>query len=179
MDIFFFLFSTIMQLLIGVFLLRFWLQAVRADFYNPISQAIIKLTNPILLPLGKFIPKYRQFDLPAILVAYLLAMIKFAVILKDPSFIVLFLISLFSLLKTAGVLTFWILIIQVIQSFIGNGYNANTIILHQLVAPIYQPIQKRLPNFGGLDFTPMVIILSLQVISMMMGNVFQNLWVLA
>lgn len=153
---------------IFVVLLRFLLQAVRADFYNPISQFIVKASNPMLVPARKLIPGFGGYDLAAIavlLVLELVAMTLSLLIMGWPLPIVNML--LWAVLGTIGLffkLFFWGLLIMVIVSWIApNNYNPAVELLKQIIEPLMSPIRKIMPDMGGMDISPIIAFLLINV----------------
>ena len=151
-----------------VVLLRFLLQAVRADFYNPISQFIVKASNPMLVPARKLIPGFGGYDLAAIavlLVLELVAMTLSLLIMGWPLPIVNML--LWAVLGTIGLffkLFFWGLLIMVIVSWIApNNYNPAVELLKQIIEPLMSPIRKIMPDMGGMDISPIIAFLLINV----------------
>src|SRR5690606_22114884 len=114
--------STVFDLYIMVVILRIWLQAARADFYNPFSQFIVKATQPVVAPLRRVIPSVGSVDLATVLFAYVLCVLKFVAMILIASggavsFSTDFLfLGLLSLIKAAGGLLFWVLLLRSILS---------------------------------------------------------------
>lgn len=149
-----------------VALARVWLQYVRADFYNPISQFVVKATQPIVAPLRRLIPSMGAFDSASFVLAFLVMLLKFVVLfvlggasLPITSTIIL---VLFGLLKSGFWLLFIALIANMILSFVSQGGNSVRYLLLQMTDPLLAPIRRFLPVLGGLDFSPLVLILAIQ-----------------
>jgi len=158
---------------IFVVLLRFLLQAVRADFYNPVSQFIVKASNPMLVPARKLIPGFGGYDLAAIavlLVLELVAMTLSLLIMGWPLPIVNML--LWAVLGTVGLflkLFFWGLLIMVIVSWISpNSYNPAIELLKQIIEPAMKPIRKLMPDMGGMDISPIIAFLLINVLEIIL-----------
>ncbi len=161
--------NTIGSFVLLIILLRFLLQLVRADFYNPISQFIVKATNPILMPLRRIMPSVGSLDIASLLLLYAAEVLLIAAIfwVSGSSFIPwasLFIwapVAIFSLILN---LYFWGLILVVIASWIApNSYNPALILVNQLIEPMMRPVRRILPNMGGLDFSPLVAFLIIQL----------------
>lgn len=165
-----FAFSAIMMILI----LRVWLQAVRADFYNPLSQFIVKVSNPMVVPLRRIIPGIGGIDMATVLLAYLVGASKFIILpLMQSGAIdipVAMLLGLLFLIKQAGVMLFIIMLIMAIMSWVVQGYNPTQMIFHQLTAPFLTPIRKIVPTIGGLDLSILVAFLLLNVINILLSG---------
>ena len=114
------------------------LQAARADFYNPFSQFIVKATQPVIGPLRRIIPSVGNIDLATVLFAYVLCVLKFVVLILiasngSVSFSADFLfLGLLSLIKAAGGLLFWVLLIRAILSWVSQGRSPIEYVFHQL-----------------------------------------------
>ena len=153
-------------------MLRFLLGLVRADFYNPVSQFLVRITNPLLAPLRKVLPSAGKFDTSAVLVMLLLQFIALALIvmLRGNGFPVLALA-----LATVGELVALLLnvylvaiIVQVIISWVNPGsYNPVTGLLHSLTEPVLRPIRQLLPPIAGIDLSPLFALIGLQVLKML------------
>ncbi|GLO59867.1 membrane protein [Vibrio sp. MACH09] len=177
-----FLISTVFDLYIMVVLLRMWLQAARADFYNPFSQFIVKATQPVVGPLRRIIPSLGSIDLATLVFAYLLCVVKFVAIVMiasggsavlDISFLLL---GLLSLLKAAGGLLFWVLLLRAIMSWISQGRSPIEYVFIQLTEPMLAPIRNRLPAMGGFDLSVLVLFIALQFANFLMGDFVGPVW---
>ncbi len=146
-----FLIEVLFGLALMAVVLRFWLQAARADFYNPVSQTIVKLTNPLLLPLQTFLPSKGQWNIAALLLAFLVAAAKYVVLslmlngALNP--IAISIISLVAVINEFLTLAFWILIIRAILSWFSQGHNPAELIMMQLTEPFLRPIRNLLPRW--------------------------------
>jgi len=159
--------------LLMILIMRIWLQWVKADFYNPLSQFIVKVSNPLVVPLRRIIPGLGGLDLATILVAYSVATLKFVALaaLSGESLGALaFYIGLLVLLKQAGFLLFVIMIIMAVMSWVVQGYNATLMVFGQLTDPFLRPIRKIIPNLGGLDLSMLVAFLAMNVINILLSN---------
>ncbi len=159
--------------LLMILIMRIWLQWVKADFYNPLSQFIVKVSNPLVVPLRRVIPGLGGIDLATMLVAYIVATLKFVTLaaLSGESLGVLaFYIGLLVLIKQAGFLLFVIMIIMAIMSWVVQGYNATLMVFSQLTEPFLNPIRKVIPNMGGLDLSMLVAFLAMNVINILLSN---------
>ena len=162
--------GVIVQLIFGflIFLVlgRFILQAVRADFYNPISQMFIRITDPILRPLRRIIPGLFGIDMAAIVLLLILQGIELVVMhlirgmgLHNPLF---FFLEMIGSLISHGAMLFQIcIIIVVISSWISpNAYQHPLVrVASQISAPLLRPARKILPPIGGMDFSPILALI--------------------
>ncbi|CAH0527021.1 YggT family protein [Vibrio hippocampi] len=177
-----FLVSTLFDLYIMVVILRIWLQAARADFYNPFSQFIVKSTQPIVGPLRRVIPSIGSIDVATLLFAYVLCVGKFVALFLIASggsftFSADFLFfGLLSLLKAAGGLLFWVLLIRAILSWVSQGRSPIEYVFHQLTEPMLAPIRRILPAMGGFDLSVLVLFIVLQFANFLMGDFVGPIW---
>jgi YggT family protein len=177
-----FLISTLFDLYIMVVILRIWLQAARADFYNPFSQFVVKVTQPIVAPMRRVIPSIGSIDMATLLFAYVLCVLKFVVLVIVASHgnvifsTDFFLIGILSLIKAAGGMLFWVLLIQAILSWISQGRSPIEYVFHQLTEPMLKPIRNILPDLGGIDLSVLVIFIALQFANYLMGDLVGPLW---
>lgn len=153
--------------------LRFLLQAARADFYNPVTQAIVKLTSPLVVPLRRIIPGLRGLDFATLILALLLNSVFTALMLLVSGItsvgigsIVAW--SLVGLINFMLNIYFWSLLISVIASFIApfSGHPV-LLLIHQLLEPLYSRVRRILPAMGGLDFSPILMFLAIQVVEIL------------
>ena len=164
-----FLIETLFSMYIGAVILRFLLALVRANFYNPISQFIVKITNPLLVPLRRVIPPVGKIDSAAVVLALGLTAVKALLLIgvrginADALSIVLY--TVFDLISAVIHLYIFILIVQAVMSWFGNNYgNPMVDLFHSLTEPLLRPIRRILPNLGMIDISPMVALLGLYVI---------------
>uniref|UniRef100_A0A3B0MN78 YGGT family protein n=1 Tax=Arsenophonus endosymbiont of Trialeurodes vaporariorum TaxID=235567 RepID=A0A3B0MN78_9GAMM len=161
-----FIVPTIIQLYIIILLLRVWMQWVRADFYNPFSQFVVKTTQPIVGPLRRFIPAIGAIDTATLLVAYIITIANILFVMWATNTLALISIALLpisfiQLLTYAGKLVFWLILIRAILSWISQGRNPIDYMLMQLTEPLMSPIRRIIPAMGGLDFSAMIVMLIL------------------
>lgn len=177
-----FLISTLFDLYIMVVILRIWLQAARADFYNPFSQSIVKATQPVVGPLRRVIPSIGSIDLATVLFAYVLCVLKFVALILiassgSVSFSMDFLfLGLLSLIKAAGGLLFWVLLIRAILSWVSQGRSPIEYVFHQLTEPMLAPIRRIIPAMGGFDLSVLVLFIGLQFANFLMGDMIGPIW---
>lgn len=169
-----FLLSTLLGLYTLALMLRFYLQLTGAPFKNPFSQAMIALTNPLILPLRKIIPGWQGLDLSSLFAAFLVQCALMLALLLVRGFplslagssvwIMLLIQALLGVIKTSVDVFIYAIILQAILSWV-NPYNMMTPVLDALTRPILKPIRKRLPLIGGnLDLSPLVALILLQLL---------------
>ncbi|MGR6871803.1 YggT family protein [Pseudomonas sp. HK3] len=156
-----------------VVLLRFLLQAAKADFYNPISQFVVKATNPLIIPLRKVVPGFAGFDWAAIVLLIAVQIVAISLSLLIAGYgLPLVSIAVWALLGTGGLflkLYFWGLLIMVISSWLApQSANPALMLLRQILEPVMAPIRKILPDMGGFDISPIVLFLSINVFEILL-----------
>ena len=172
-----FLIRTLFDLYIMAVLLRFMLQLVRADFYNPISQFLVTVTNPPLVPLRRVIPGFAGIDMAAVLLLVGLEVLKFVVLYLAlyqliPNVFGLLVLAVGELLQTAVNIYFFAIIIMVIASWIASGaYNPLLAVLSSLTEPLMRPARRLMPPIGGFDLSPLIVLIGLQLVSMLVVGV--------
>lgn len=166
--------QTLGQLYILLVLLRFVLQLVRADFYNPLSQFVVKATQPLLLPLRRIVPGLGGIDFASLLLALLVHMaLSLAVLLIAgassadlvSALPVLALWCLISLASLFVKIFFFALIISVILSWVAQGSRHPAVeLVHQVCEPVLSPIRRFIPDLGGIDISPIFAFLALNLL---------------
>lgn len=172
-----YLISTVFGLYIIIILLRFLLQLVRADFYNPLSQFIVKATTPVLTPVRRLIPGLFGIDVAAIILAYSLQFLEnillFAIKGISVNPIALLWYSIGSLITLVLYIYFFAIIIQVIISWVSPGtYNPATALIHHITEPVMRPARKLLPPFSGFDLSPILVFVVLNLLMMFVPVIF-------
>ena len=170
------IFSTVAGIYLLAVLLRFLLQVAKADFYNPVSQAVIKITDPMVRVLRTVIPGYKGIDFSSLVLAFAIEAVAICTL------IILYGESISNIGYTnivtwafAGVLLFIIqiyyyaILASIIMSFVmmfSGSTNPHPLLLlvWQLTEPIMGPVRKIIPSMGGLDFSPIFIFIASQII---------------
>lgn len=176
---FYFLLDTIFNLYLMVVLLRIWLQASRADFYNPLSQFVVKATNPLLIPLRRLLPSIGKLDTGAVVLALLVSACKMFLVqlllLGQFDLIALLIGSVITTVKELFSLLFWVLIIRAILSWFSQGRNPMETVLIQLTEPLLAPVRKVVPPMGGLDLSVLIVLVALQFLQILLQGFFVGL----
>lgn len=169
-----FLVSTIFDLYLMVVIIRIWLQLARADFYNPFSQFVVKATHPLVAPMRRVLPAMGGFDTASVVLALLVVIAKFVILsliagaaISIPTIL---LVSVVSVVKEAGVLLFWMLILRAILSWVSQGHNPIEMVMGQLTEPLLAPIRRIIPPIGGLDLSLLVMMIILNFINMLLSQ---------
>lgn len=169
-----YLFRFIFDTIVWILILRVWLQLVKADFYNPLSQFIVKVTNPMVVPVRRVVPGFAGLDMATILLVIIVSMAKFIVIPMinggpfDPLGALYF--GVLFAIKQVGFLLFILMLVMAIMSWVVQGYNPTQIILHQLTEPFLAPIRRIVPSIGGLDLSVLIAFLLLNVINILLSG---------
>jgi YggT family protein len=170
-----FLVKTIAELYLATFLLRFIMQWVRADYYNPAAQFILKVTSPLVIPARRFLPSIRGLDFPTLVVLTVLqCAVTWLLIAVARSgavdvgsgptigaffaFVALGLVNLTLMVYTIVILVYALL------SFVNRGYNPIETWLGQIAEPVLKPVRRVIPPIGGLDLSPLLVILLFQAV---------------
>lgn len=173
MDALQFVVDSVLTFAVYCFLLRVLLPLARADFRNPLSQALLTLTNWLVMPLRRVLPPIGRIDTASI--AALLA-VQFGATLVLfrlqtgvlMPFVQLIVTSLRMLLMTILLLFTVLIFIYALLSFIAPGVRSPaTSLLGSLCEPMLAPLRRILPAVGGLDFSPLVAIVGLQALRLL------------
>ena len=170
-----FLLKTVAELYLATFLLRFIMQWVRADYYNPAAQFILKVTSPLVIPARRFLPSIKGLDFPTLVVLALLQCVVTWLLIAVATggavgpgremsvasflaFVALGLVNLTLMVYTLVILVYALL------SFVNRGYNPIETWLGQIAEPLLKPVRRVIPPIGGLDLSPLIVILLLQAV---------------
>lgn len=174
-----FLISTIFNLYAFVVMLRFLMQITRADYYNPVSQFVVKITDPFLKPLRKLIPGFGGYDLAAIVLCFVTLLIKFLLLQTvggvSPGIGGSVIAAIVGAHREVGLIGtifdvfFFCIIAMVILSWVSPGGNPISSLLRSVTSPILNPIQKVVPPVGGFDLSPLVALIALQFIRILLN----------
>lgn len=161
-----FIIDALARLYLLVLLLRLFLPLVRADFHNPLAQAVLKLTSPLVVPVRRVLPPLGRIDTATVVVAFgiqYLAIFLMALVQgMRPAIAGLLLASLLSLVLLTINLFFWLVIIRIILSWIaGTTYNPAIAIVYALTEPLLRPFRRLVPDLGGFDISPIFVLIGL------------------
>ena len=166
--------QTLGSLYLLIVLLRFILQLVRADFYNPLSQFIVRATQPLLKPLRRVIPGFAGIDIASLVLAIIVQLVLLAVIIMLmgsalPPVLQLLVWSLVGVTALFVKIFFFALIISVILSWVApQSHNPAAMLVNQLCEPVLAPIRGLLPSMGGLDLSPIFAFIALRLVDMLL-----------
>jgi YggT family protein len=169
-----YLVGTLIDLYIAAVLLRLLLQWVRADFYNPLSQFLVKLTNPAIVPLRRVIPSIGRLDTASVLLMVVLEIIGIWLVSKLSSQpvgwgqIVPF--AFIKLCMTLLMTYFFLIIASVILSWIGQNLRHPFVpLLYQLTEPVLRPIRRVIPPIAGIDLSPLFALIGIRFLILLLG----------
>ena len=167
MDALYFLLDSLLSFAVFAFLLRVLLQLVRADFRNPLAQAVVALTNWLVLPLRRVLPPVGRFDTASLIALLIVQLVATLVLFRVRTGVIFPFVSLVltsaRALALATLLLYTILIfVYAALSFIAPGVRSPaTGLLAALCEPVLRPLRRVLPVIGGIDFSPLIAILAL------------------
>ena len=175
------IFNTIAGLYLLFVVARFLLQVAKADFYNPISQAVFKATDPMVKIFRSFIPGYKGIDFSSLILAFVVQFVAISVTIflyggsiPSVSFIITW--SFVGVLNFIVLFYYYALIASIIMSFVmmfSGNMNPHPILLlvWQITEPIMSPVRRIIPPMGGLDFSPIFIFL---IIGLIRNFIYQS-----
>ena len=161
-----FIIDALARLYLLVLLLRLFLPLVRADFHNPLAQAVLRLTSPLVIPVRRILPPLGRVDTATVVVAFgiqYLAIFLMALVQgMRPAIAGLLLASLVSLILLTINLFFWLIIIRIILSWVaGTTYNPAIAMVYALTEPLLRPFRRLVPDLGGFDISPIFALIAL------------------
>jgi len=169
-----YLVGTLIDLYIAAVLLRLLLQWTRADFYNPLSQFLIKLTNPALVPMRRVIPSIGRLDTASVVLMLLLEFVGVWIVSRiasNPmSWDQVLVFSMIKLLMTLLMTYFFLIIIAVILSWVGQGLRHPFVpLIYQLTEPVLRPIRRVIPPIAGIDLSPLFALIGIRFLILLLG----------
>lgn len=172
--------ETLFGIVMFVLLMRILLQAVRANFYNPICQSLFKITNPILMPLQKVIPVWKGIHVGAITLAWVLAIVWILVLLAmrgaSAGVPALAVLGLGKLLQFFFGMMFWMTLARVLMSWVSPDPRSPIVpLLVQITDLVMRPFQRVIPPLGGFDISPIFALLALQLAQILIVRPIMNL----
>ncbi len=171
-----FLIKTIANLYLFIVLLRLILQLTHADFYNPITQIIVKATNPILLPLRKIIPFIGQIDIACMVLTLAIQLLTVLFVVYMQGLISIITLAQYTIYTVSGTLYhlldlyLWALLISVVLSWVAPSTNhPGTMLIGQITEPLYRMCHRIIPTLGGLDLSPIFLFLAISMCKQFLG----------
>jgi len=168
-----FLIQTLFGLYVGAIMVRFLLALARADFYNPISQFLVKITNPPIVPLRRIIPSFGGVDMASVFLMLALQAIELTLVITIKGFGIhplgLFVLSIGGLLSLLLQIYFVTILIQVILSWVSpGGHNPAVSLLYNLNEPLLRRARRILPAMHGFDISPILVMIVLQLLTIIL-----------
>ncbi len=179
-----FLISTFVNMYVMIVLLRFLMQVLKVDFYNPISQFVVKITTPLLKPIRRFVPSVAGLDTSTLFLAWLLLVAKL-ILFKIVNFEVASVAGVAIYMQNAGYgvllyfavvdvfiqiidIFFFVIIVQAVLSWVNpNPHSPIHALLNSLSYPILKPFKKWIPPIAGVDISPLFALIAIQVLKML------------
>jgi YggT family protein len=169
-----YLITTLIDLYIMAVLLRLLLQWARADFYNPLCQFLVQITNPLLVPLRRMIPSIGRLDTASVVLMLALEVVSVWVLTQISAtgleWSVILLFSVRKLLTTLLWTWFFLVIVAVILSWIGTRWRHPVVpLVFQLTDPLLRPFRRVIPPIAGVDLSPMFVLIVLRFLVLLLG----------
>jgi len=169
-----YLVGTLIDLYIAAVLLRLLLQWVRADFYNPLCQFLVKITNPVLIPLRRVIPSIRRLDTASVVFMLILEFIGVWIVTEigglSMGWLEIAAFSITKLLMTLLMTYFFLIIVSVILSWLGQGLRHPFVpLVYQLTEPVLRPFRKVIPPIAGIDLSPLFALIAIRFLILLLG----------
>jgi YggT family protein len=172
----------ILEVVTFIFVARFLLQACRVDFYNPLSQGLVRATDPVLRPVRMVLPGYRNLDFAAFLAAVLAQMLLIMSLSAlyggfTGNVLIVFADAVLRVIMLCIRIFWWSILIVIIAGWIAPGsYHPALALLQQITEPLLAPARRLLPPMGGLDFSPIVVFLILGVVERVLPQLFRSMY---
>jgi YggT family protein len=172
----------ILEVVTFIFVARFLLQACRVDFYNPLSQGLVRATDPVLRPVRMVLPGYRNLDFAAFLAAVLAQMLLIMSLSAlyggfTGNVLIIFADAVLRVIMLCIRIFWWSILIVIIAGWIAPGsYHPALALLQQITEPLLAPARRLLPPMGGLDFSPIVVFLILGVVERVLPQLFRSMY---
>jgi len=169
-----FLVETLFSLYLAALMLRVLLEGVGADYYNPVCQVLIRVTEPLVGPLGRLVPRIGRLNTAAVVLLIALQAIAVIVVAAISGYAVdpvqAVVIGLFRLVRMLLVMYMVLIIAEVILSWVGGAMRHPIIpLIYQLTRPVLGPIRRVVPTLAGLDLSPLIAIIGIQFLMILIG----------
>ena len=165
-----FIVDTLLRLALFVVLARLLLQWARADFRNPICQAVVRITNPLILPLRRVLPPVGKVDSASVVAVILVALAYVAIISALagegwPNPLVWTRSVVLVIVRTMLETYFWAIFIYALLSLIApGGYSPLQSVLASLCEPLLRPFRRIIPALAGIDLSPLWACIAIQAV---------------
>ncbi|MGP9634365.1 YggT family protein [Halomonas sp. AOP43-A1-21] len=166
------LIHTLVNIYLLLLMLRFLLQASRADYYNPLSQSLVKITQPVVGPFQSFLgPVAGRFDLATLAAGFALKVISLIAVFMlffdgiGMPVVPVLIAGVAALASAILKIYFFALIVMIILSWVApNSSHPGALLVMQLVEPIMAPVRKVIPPLGMIDLSPIVVFIAINII---------------
>ena len=167
-----FIFDALLTLVVVAFLLRLLMPMVRADFRNPIGQAVLQLTSPVVMPLRRLLPPAGRVDLAAVVALLLVQLVKTALLLVAGSSLApasLLYRGLHDLASTVLQFYFVAVLVYALLSWVApGGHGPGALLLSRICEPLLRPLRRIVPPIGGLDLSALFVLIGLQALQILL-----------
>lgn len=175
-----FILRTLFDLYVLVFVLRLLMQWTRVDTRNPFVQFILRVTNPLVMPLRRLLPPIGRLDSATLMALLGLQMLGTALLVQvgcigRPSIVPILLITVLGIVRLILTVYFWTIVIYAVLSWVSpGGYNPGAALVSSLAEPLLRPVQRVIPLIGGIDLSPIFVLIALQALMMVLPT--RQLW---
>jgi YggT family protein len=162
--------QTLLSILLFVFMMRVLLQWARADFRNPLAQAVVKITNPLVLPLRRVLPPVGKVDTSSVVAVLIVAAAEVVIIsllsgIYVPDLLTWVKLVVLEIVRTVLYAYFWAILLYAVLSMIApGGYSPMQSLLAALCEPVLRPFRRIIPPIAGLDFSPLWALIAIQAL---------------
>lgn len=169
-----FILRTLFDLYILTFAMRLLLQWAAVDKRNPLVQFILRVTNPLVVPLRRVVPSIGRIDTATVLVLVGLQILATALVVRigcigEPELLPILALAVLNVVKLALSIFTWSIIIYVVLSWVSpGGYNPGAALVAAIVEPVLAPFRRLIPSIGGLDLSPLFALIAIQAVSMLL-----------
>lgn len=175
-----FILRTLFDLYVLVFVLRLLMQWARVDTRNPFVQFILRVTNPLVMPLRRLLPPIGRLDSATLMALLGLQMLGTVLLVQigcigRPGIVPILLIAILGIVRLVLTVFFWAIIIYAVLSWVSpGGYNPGAALVSSLAEPLLKPVRRVIPTIGGLDLSPIFVLIALQALMMVLPT--RQLW---
>jgi YggT family protein len=169
-----FIIRTLFDLYILTFAMRLLLQWAAVDKRNPLVQFILRVTNPLVIPLRRLLPPVGRIDTATAVVLVGLQVVATALVVRigcvgEPEIVPILSLAVLNVVRLALSIFTWSIIIYVVLSWVSpGGYNPGAALVAAIVEPVLAPFRRLIPAIGGLDLSPLFALIALQAVSMLL-----------
>ncbi len=188
-----FILGILFNLYATIVAVRFVMQVVRADYYNPLAQAVVKLTDPLLIPLRRVIPSIKKYDTASLVLVFAVLFLKMLVfkylslgavpaigasaMIEQLPLAKIVLLSILDVIHQFFNVFIYALIIQAILSWLPNaGGNPVQAMVAAISDPVLRPLRKLIPPLGGIDLTVFFTIIGLFAVRIFLIGTLRQLF---